>query len=247
MPEAELFGEPSIIPTRLVLDHYWALFRERSFWLPIRNSLIVAGATTALSVTLGSLSAYAIARLRFRGKSLVPYLTFATPLTIWLLVGFFRQLPAELEAAADEGAATHLAGLAGIVLAGVACFASLTLLGASLLPSAVAGTLYALLPYTWVALEIRGAFAETWALVFYPLVLAGGVLSFRQGHPVRWLPWAVAGSLASHLVMTAWAVPVLAVIALLAAAPEVRWNGVWRTAAAGALGAGKMALFILRR
>jgi hypothetical protein len=47
--------------------------------------------------------------------------------------------------------------------------------------------------------------------------------------------------------MTAWAVPVLAVIALLAAAPEVRWNGVWRTAAAGALGAGKMALFILRR
>jgi ABC-type glycerol-3-phosphate transport system permease component len=31
---------------------------------------------------------------------IVPYLTFAMPLTIWFLVGFFRQLPAELEEAA---------------------------------------------------------------------------------------------------------------------------------------------------
>ncbi len=30
---------------------------------------------------------------------MLPYLTFAMPLTIWLLTGFFRQLPAELEAA----------------------------------------------------------------------------------------------------------------------------------------------------
>ena len=30
----------------------------------------------------------------------LPYMTFAMPLTIWLLVGFFRQLPAELEEAA---------------------------------------------------------------------------------------------------------------------------------------------------
>jgi ABC-type glycerol-3-phosphate transport system permease component len=30
----------------------------------------------------------------------LPYLTFAMPLTIWMLVGFFRQLPVELEDAA---------------------------------------------------------------------------------------------------------------------------------------------------
>ena len=30
----------------------------------------------------------------------LPYLTFAMPLAIWLLVGFFRQLPRELEEAA---------------------------------------------------------------------------------------------------------------------------------------------------
>ena len=34
---------------------------------------------------------------------ILPYLTFAMPLTVWLLVGFFRQLPAELEEAAHGG------------------------------------------------------------------------------------------------------------------------------------------------
>jgi ABC-type glycerol-3-phosphate transport system permease component len=152
-PESRLFAAPSLVPDVLVLDHYRALFRERNFWLPIRNSLIVAGATTALSITLGALSAYALARLRFRGKTIIlafvlavsmfpqisivsplylllrelglintypglvlPYLTFAMPLTIWLLVGFFRQLPAELEEAALVDGAGRLRTLWAIVL-----------------------------------------------------------------------------------------------------------------------------------
>jgi ABC-type glycerol-3-phosphate transport system permease component len=144
-PEARLFQEPSLLPSQLVLDHYRALFTERSFWLPIRNSLIVAGATTIFCVALGALCAYALARLEFRGKTLLlgfilavgmfpqisvvsplylllrelrlintypglvlPYLTFAMPLTVWLLVGFFRQLPAELEEAAMVDGAGRL-------------------------------------------------------------------------------------------------------------------------------------------
>jgi trehalose/maltose transport system permease protein len=137
-----LFAARSVIPRSLVLDHYRALFTTRDFWTPVRNSLVVAGLTTAVSVTLGSFCAYALARLRFRGKTpllaftlavsmfpqisivgplylllrelrllntypglVLPYLSFAMPLTIWLLVGFFRQLPAELEeAAAMDGA-----------------------------------------------------------------------------------------------------------------------------------------------
>ena len=151
--EAALFGRPTLIPRALVLDHYRALFDERSFWVPIRNSLVVAGATTALCVTLGALCAYAIARLRFRGKSLIlafilavsmfpqisivsplyivlrelrlintipglvlPYLTFAMPLTVWLLVGFFRQLPEDLEQAAAMDGASRLRALGEIVL-----------------------------------------------------------------------------------------------------------------------------------
>ena len=46
----------------------------------------------------------------------LPYLTFAMPLTIWLLVGFFRQLPPELEEAALMDGAGRLRTLWEIVL-----------------------------------------------------------------------------------------------------------------------------------
>jgi ABC-type glycerol-3-phosphate transport system permease component len=152
-PEARLYQSPSLIPTRLVLEHYRALFIERNFWVPIRNSLIVAGSTTAFCVTVGGLCAYALARLRFQGKApllglilavsvfpqisvisplylllrrlhlintypglILPYLTFAMPLTVWLLVGFFRQLPAELEEAAMVDGASRLRALREVIL-----------------------------------------------------------------------------------------------------------------------------------
>jgi trehalose/maltose transport system permease protein len=144
-PEARLFQGPSLLPSDLVLEHYRALFTQRNFWIPIRNSLVVAGSTTVFCVAVGALCAYALARLQFRGKSLLlgfilavgmfpqisvvsplymllralhlintypglvlPYLTFAMPLTVWLLVGFFRQLPAELEEAAMVDGASRL-------------------------------------------------------------------------------------------------------------------------------------------
>jgi ABC-type glycerol-3-phosphate transport system permease component len=46
----------------------------------------------------------------------LPYVTFAMPLTIWLLLGFFRQLPAELEEAARVDGAGRLRTLIEIVL-----------------------------------------------------------------------------------------------------------------------------------
>jgi ABC-type glycerol-3-phosphate transport system permease component len=166
-PEARLFEAPSLIPRALVLDHYHTLFAERNFWVPIRNSLIVAGTTTLFCVTVGGLCAYALARLDFRGKGLLlgvilavgmfpqisvvsplylvlralrlintypglvlPYLTFAMPLTIWLLVGFFRQLPAELEEAAMVDGASRLRALREVIvplaLPGLATTAILT-------------------------------------------------------------------------------------------------------------------------
>ncbi len=169
VPEARLFQAPSLLPRELTLDHYRALFEVRRFWLPIRNSLVVAGATTLLSVTLGSFCAYALARMRFRGKGLLlafilavamfpqisivsplylllrevglintypglvlPYLTFAMPLTVWLLVGFFRQLPDNLEEAALVDGAGRWRTFGEIVLPlalpGIATTAILTFL-----------------------------------------------------------------------------------------------------------------------
>jgi ABC-type glycerol-3-phosphate transport system permease component len=46
----------------------------------------------------------------------IPYLSFAMPLTIWLLVGFFRQLPRDLESAALVDGAGRLRILWEIVL-----------------------------------------------------------------------------------------------------------------------------------
>jgi ABC-type glycerol-3-phosphate transport system permease component len=168
-PERSLFAANSLLPRTLTLDHYRALFGERDFWTPVRNSLIVAGSTTMLSVVLGAACAYALARLRFRGKPVMlafvlavsmfpqisivsplylllralhllntypglvlPYLTFAMPLTIWLLVGFLRQLPPALEEAALIDGASRLRTLWQIILPvawpGVATTAILTFL-----------------------------------------------------------------------------------------------------------------------
>jgi len=144
-PESRLFEAPALVPSRVTLDHYRALFAQRDFLTPIKNSLVVAASTTALCVAVGSLCAYALARLEFRGKTpllafvlavsmfpqitvvsplylvlrelglidtypglVFPYVTFAMPLTVWLLVGFFRQLPRELEEAAMVDGAGRL-------------------------------------------------------------------------------------------------------------------------------------------
>ncbi|HXI22021.1 MAG TPA: carbohydrate ABC transporter permease [Gemmatimonadales bacterium] len=152
-PEAELYRAPSLVPSHLVAAHYRALFAGRDFWTPIRNSLVVAGGTTVFAVGLGALCAYALARLRFRGRNLLlglvlavsmfpqiaivsplflllrrmhlidtypglilPYLTFAMPLAVWLLVGFFRQLPAELEEAALVDGASRLRAFREVIL-----------------------------------------------------------------------------------------------------------------------------------
>ena len=119
----------------------------------VTTASLVAAATTSLCLSLGSLCAYALARLRFRGRSallalvlavtmfpqisivaplylglralglvdtfpglVLPYLTFAMPLTVWLLVGYFRQLPAEIEEAARMDGASRLRVLREIVL-----------------------------------------------------------------------------------------------------------------------------------
>lgn len=152
-PEARLFEAPPLFPSRVTLDHYRLLFAEREFWQPVRNSLVVSACTTALAVVAGTTCAYAVTRLRFRGKKvllalglavsmfpqislvpplylalraaglidtylglILPYLTFALPVSIWLLVGYFRQLPLELEEAAFMDGASRLQTLREIVL-----------------------------------------------------------------------------------------------------------------------------------
>jgi len=59
--DAALFRDPSLWPQHLIFDHYRALFTERDFITPIRNSLVVAGTTTIFCLIVGTLAAYALA------------------------------------------------------------------------------------------------------------------------------------------------------------------------------------------
>lgn len=225
-PEAELFRAPSLWPRTLELAHYRALFAERDFLVPIRNSIVVAGATTALCVSLGAFAAYALARLRFRGRSAVlgfilvvtmfpqisivsplylllralhlidtypglilPYVTFAMPLAVWLLVGYFRQLPWDVEEAALVDGATRWQSFTRIVL--------------PLAAPALATTAILTFIYSWNEFLFALAFTTGPGRQTVPVAIA----LFRGQYQVPW-----GQILAAAVVSTA---PVVAVVLVL--------------------------------
>ena len=117
--------------------HYIELFTEKHFGEYLRNSLIASLGSAIVSVSLGSMAAYALSRAEFRGKKdllfwiisvrmapvvavMVPlyvifrssglvgtlpglilaYTTFNLPFAIWILKGFFDNVPYAIEEAA---------------------------------------------------------------------------------------------------------------------------------------------------
>jgi multiple sugar transport system permease protein len=68
----EIYGTTATLwPQRPTLENYRVLFFETNYFLFFRNSMVVALATTALTVSAASLAAYAIARLDFPGRKLL--------------------------------------------------------------------------------------------------------------------------------------------------------------------------------
>ncbi|HLC42750.1 MAG TPA: carbohydrate ABC transporter permease [Methylomirabilota bacterium] len=70
-PEPELTRLPPILPVHPTLTHYAAIFSGHPFFRIILNSFIVAATTTGLSLGIGSLAAFALARLGFGGKRIL--------------------------------------------------------------------------------------------------------------------------------------------------------------------------------
>ena len=137
-PLSEISAIPAKwIPSKIHWDFYKNVFTKHPFGRYLLNSFIVALSTTVLSILIGASAAYALARLRFKGKKImlmailsismfptiatlspiylllknlkllntyagliIPYITFALPLSIWLLTNFFAQLPKGFEEAA---------------------------------------------------------------------------------------------------------------------------------------------------
>ena len=107
----------SFVPHAWTLNNYSDIFKAGIFTSALRNSIGIALISTALAVVLASAAAYAIARLDFPGKRvilalslavamIIPYMTFALPLSIYTLSAFFREIPWELEQAAQVDGAT---------------------------------------------------------------------------------------------------------------------------------------------
>src|SRR5712691_1392509 len=66
----EIYQDFTIVPKSLYFGHYVSLLGGKfSIWM--RNSAEVSIAATALSITLGSIGAYAITRLRFAGRRVI--------------------------------------------------------------------------------------------------------------------------------------------------------------------------------
>ena len=89
---AELYdvnAVPFWISRGLTADHYWLLSTDTLFWSWFANSLIVSIASTVISVALGVLAAYPLARLRFAGAD-----SFGVAIFITLSRAAFAPVPA---------------------------------------------------------------------------------------------------------------------------------------------------------
>src|SRR6266508_4554324 len=101
----------SPVPNPMSMDNLRAAFSPgNGFARGLLNSVIVAGTTTVLTLVIGIAAAYALARLDFRGKG------FVLPLAIWLLTAFFKQMPFELEEAAQIDGATPAQAFRKVIL-----------------------------------------------------------------------------------------------------------------------------------
>ncbi|MDH4248946.1 MAG: carbohydrate ABC transporter permease [Deltaproteobacteria bacterium] len=154
-PDRELYdltANPFIV-RKVTFAHWWYLLSETLFPRWMVNTLIVAVASTALSLFCGVLAGYSLSRLKFPGSAtigvsifityLVPpsllfipladviknlhlldsplalilsYPTILVPFSTWLLMGYFKTIPRELEECARIDGATRFQAFYRIIL-----------------------------------------------------------------------------------------------------------------------------------
>jgi multiple sugar transport system permease protein len=149
----DIYRTPSLLPVNPITRNYTELFLEEGFLNNIKNSLIVSGGATLVSLIFSCMAAYSLVRLRYRFRDwfgrlilftyLTPsallfiplsviiarlqlsntlhglvfvYLTFSAPLSTWLLMGYFRSIPVDLEEQAMVDGATRFQAFFRITL-----------------------------------------------------------------------------------------------------------------------------------
>ena len=64
----QLSDRPVSLPDPWVFDNYREILASKTFWLQLRNSVVVAAITTAVVVPCASMAAFVLARFSFRGR-----------------------------------------------------------------------------------------------------------------------------------------------------------------------------------
>lgn len=86
--QGDLAANPTGLPDPVQWQNYWEILSGPLFWRQLLNSAVVALATTAAVVLLGTMAAYPLARYSFRGRELI-FVIFTTglmfPLTVAVL------------------------------------------------------------------------------------------------------------------------------------------------------------------
>lgn len=71
-PMSEISAIPAKwIPSKINIQYYFNVFKKHPFERYLINSMIVAACTTVIDIFVGASAAYALARLRFRGKKII--------------------------------------------------------------------------------------------------------------------------------------------------------------------------------
>ena len=154
-PNSELYSANvnSLIVYHPTLKHYVDLLSQTGFLLWTWNTMLVSAISTAISLILGVMLAYPLARMRFAGAGLIAmtvaaiylvpqpllfipladvinrlglgntltsviltYPTMLVPFCAWLLLGYFKTVPKELEEAARIDGASRLQTMRRIFL-----------------------------------------------------------------------------------------------------------------------------------
>jgi multiple sugar transport system permease protein len=154
-PNRELYNAKlmPLLVHQPTLKHYVDLISQTNFLTWTSNTLLVAVITTVVSLVIGTMMAYPLARMRFPGAAvvaigvaatyLVPqpllfipmadiinrlelgntlkavmltYPTLLIPFCAWLLMGYFKSVPRELEEAARIDGASRFQAMVRVVL-----------------------------------------------------------------------------------------------------------------------------------
>jgi multiple sugar transport system permease protein len=196
------------------LQNYVNIFKTSPFFGFLLNSVIVASANTVLSLGLGSLTAYGLARFKFRGSEnisfwilsirmmppvaaiipmyiimkkvrlldtpwalIIVYLTFNLPFVVWMMKGFFEDIPRAIEESA--------------LIDGCSEFAVFRKIALPLVAPGLAATAILIFIFSWneflFALILTGTRAVT---------LPVGIIGFMKETGINWGYMTAGGMLA---------------------------------------------------